>query len=640
MFYIIEYELLAFFALSIVAIKFFYARYFPSHQNRIFGYIILVTLLSLFLDLITAYTINVVFSIPFWINQVLNTLYYSVQTINPPLLLIYTLLLAGNLSFMQRKRIKLIFLPTFIVLFILLFINPLTGLYFYIDPIKGYTYGIWFYSLHFMALVYLLFTFMFALHYKKRLSSIQYQTITSFIFAVLITMIIQAYYPKLLITGVVLSFAVIVMYFTLQNPQQMKDVLTNTFNYNAMLEYLYELIKSKQKFHLIAININDLSRINRMFGLKNGNGILIEIANYLNKQSKDIWVFRMKGTRFVAIMNDDESYYKIKANLEYRLESPWNIKTNNIYVSTSLCCMFNFGDYVTSIDDVVNLIETSYIQSEINGVKKKTISSDKGLFEELGRMISVESALRDALNTGNGIELNFQPVYAVNKKHFTSAETLLRFTDPILGSVSPSEFVPIAEKNGLVQQLDLLVVEKVCQFIEKYNPKETLGLDYLGINLSAAEFMNRQMPEKLTEILNHYKIDPDFIFFEITETVATVSYEIVSSCMQEYQSRGFRFALDDFGTGFANLSQVVSLPFTMVKIDRDLLHGSKVVLEDLLRMFKRLGLITVVEGVETIEQSDLLKSMDVDYIQGFYYALPMNENDFIEYMTTMDTNKK
>lgn len=632
MFYIIEYELLAFIALLIVAMKYFYTRYFPSHQNRIFGYIILVTLISLFLDLITAYTINAVFSIPFWINQILNTLYYGIQTINPPLLLIYTLLLAGNLSFMQRKRIKLIFLPSFVVLFILFFINPLTGLYFYIDPIKGYSYGIWFYSLHFMALIYLSTTFMFAVHYKNRLSTVQYQTITSFIFAVLVTMIIQANYPELLITGVVLSFAVIVMYFTLQNPQQMKDVLTGAFNYNAMLEYLYELIKSRQKFHLIAININDLSRINRMFGLKNGNSVLIEIADYITNQSKDIWVFRMKGTRFVAIMNDDTSYYKLKANLEYRLESSWDIDSNDIYVSTSLCCMFNLHDYVTSIDDVVNLIETSYIQSEVNGIKKKMISSDNGLFDELGRMMAVESALRDALNTGIGIELNFQPVYSVNKKRFTSAETLLRLTDPLLGSISPAEFVPIAEKNGLVLQLDLLVVEKVCQFIEKYNPKETLGLDYLGINLSAAEFMNRQMPEKMTDILNRYQIDPEFIIFEITETVATVSYEIVSSCMQEYRARGFRFALDDFGTGFANLSQVVSLPFTMVKIDRGLLHGSKIVLEDLLRMFKRLGLITVIEGIETSEQSLLLQSMDVDYIQGFYYARPMGENEFTQAM--------
>ena len=102
--------------------------------------------------------------------------------------------------------------------------------------------------------------------------------------------------------------------------------------------------------------------------------------------------------------------------------------------------------------------------------------------------------------------------------------------------------------------------------------------------------------------------------------------------MNEYRARGFNFALDDFGTGYANLSQVVGLPFSMVKMDRELLYGSKIVLEDSLHMFKRLGLTTVIEGVETQEQSELLISMGVDYIQGFYYAYPMNERNFIEFI--------
>ena len=120
--------------------------------------------------------------------------------------------------------------------------------------------------------------------------------------------------------------------------------------------------------------------------------------------------------------------------------------------------------------------------------------------------------------------------------------------------------------------------------------------------------------------------------FEITETVATVSYDIVSACMQEYRSLGFRFALDDFGTGYANLSQVVSLPFSIVKIDRGLLYGSRIVLEDLLHMFKRLGLTNIIEGVETLEQSEFIKDMEIDYIQGYLYANPLNELSFIHFL--------
>lgn len=638
MLYVIEYELLALIALVIVALKFFYTKYFPSHQNQVFGLIILVTVITLFLDIITAYTISHVFDMPFWINQLLNTLYYGIQTFNPPLFLIYTLLLAGSIRIEDSSTVKLIFLPSAIILFLLFFINPLTGMFFYIDPINGYSYGVWFYCLHLIAFLYLAITFFVAVYNKNKLSTIQYRTITMFIITIILTIILQARFPQYLITGAILAIAVIIMYFTLQNPQEMKDVLTGCFNYNAMLDYLSEIIKSKQSFHLIAININDLSRINRMFGLKNGNKVLIEISKYLSSINDDTWIFRMKGTRFVAIMHSETSYHYFKSLIEKRIDSSWKIESTEIVVSMSVCSMFKLQDYVRSIDDVVNFIETSFVHSEVNGIKKKIISTDTGLFDELGRMIAVESALKNALETGNGLELNFQPIYSVKKKSYTSAETLLRFSDPYLGSISPAEFVPIAEKNGLVLQMDLLVVEKVCEFITKYNPKETLGLEYISVNLSAAEFMNTQMPERMTEILNRYSINPDFLVFEITETVATVSYDIVSSCMSEYRSKGFRFALDDFGTGYANLSQVVDLPFSMVKIDRSLLDGSITVLEDMLHMFRRLGLSTVVEGVETSTQSNLLESMEVDYIQGYYHAHPLNEVHFIEFINISNFN--
>jgi len=631
--YVIEYELVAFIALVIVSLKYFFSTYFPSTQNRIFGYILLATLLTLLFDIITAYTLSYVDSFPFWLNQLLNTLYFSFQTINPPIFLIYILSLLGYLSILKSKRILLIFIPAIINLLLLFIINPFTELFFFINSIDGYSYGPWFYLLHIVALIYLLISLIFSIRFRDKLSRVQFRTILGFVFSILITMYLQARFPRYLITGVILSFGSIIMYFTLQNPQHMKDVLTGCFNYNALLEYLSELIKSKQRFHLIAVNINDFSRINRIFGLKNGNQILINLCEYISNLEDDIWVFRMKGTRFVIITENDSSYTTLKTMLENRIDSSWDVGLNQIFVSISICSMFELNHYVKSIDDVVNFIETSFIQSEVNGIKKKIISSDEGLYNQIERMMAVESALRKALDTNLGFELNFQPIYSVKEGKFKSAETLLRLNDSILGSISPSEFVPIAEKNGLVLQMDLLVVEKVCQFIAHYNPKESLGLDYLSINLSAAEFMNRQMPKQMTELLNQYQIDPNFIVFEITETVATVSYDIVSACMQEYRTRGFRFALDDFGTGYANLSQVVSLPFSIVKIDRGLLFGSRIVLEDLLHMFKRLGLTNIIEGVETIEQSEFIKEMEVDYIQGYLYANPLNESSFVTFIT-------
>lgn len=631
MYYVIEYELVAFIALVFVSLKYFYSKYFPSQQNRIFGYLLLVTFLTLLFDLITAFTISFYKLIPGWLNQILNVLYFSFQTINPPIFLVYVLSLLGQLSLLKSYKIKLIFVPAFVNL-ILLFLNPISNHFFNIDTINGYTYGYLFYVLHIVAIIYLLIIFFYSIYGRKNLSKVQFYTIIGFLVSIFITMYLQSQFPRHLITGVILSFGSIIMYFSLQNPQHMKDVLTGCFNYNALLEYLKELIKSKQRFHLIAININEFSRINRIFGLKNGNQILINISKHISSLSDNIWVFRMKGTRFVIVTDNDSLYSFIKSNLENKIDTSWDTGSNQIFVSMSICFMFELNKFIKSIDDVVNYIEIAFMESEINGLRKNIISSDDGLYTKIERMMAVESALRTAITTHTGLELNFQPIFSVKDKQFKSAETLLRLNDPILGSISPAEFVPIAEKNGLVLQLDLLVVEKVCQFIAKYNPQETLGLDYLSINLSAAEFMNLNMPKRMTEILRQYKINPEFIVFEITETVATVSYIIVSSCMHEYRTLGFRFALDDFGTGYANLSQVVSLPFSIVKIDRELLFGSKIVLEDMLHMFKRLGLENIIEGVETTEQSEFIKEMEVDYIQGYLYSNPLNETAFIDFI--------
>ena len=631
MFYVIEYEVVAFIALAFVTLKYFYSKHFPSQQNKIFGYLIVFSVMTLFLDLVTAFTISYASVVPIWINQVLNTLYFCIQTLNPPLFFLYTLSLTGKFNLLNKK-LRRFFIPSIIAIVLLIIYNPISGVFFSFDSINGYTYGPWFFALHITALLYLILTFSYTILFKDKLTKVQYRTIIFFIIAIIITMILQIRFHRYLITGVILSFGAITMYFTLQNPQQLKDVLTGSFNYNAMLEYLSELLKSKQKFHLIAININDLARINRMFGLKNGNLVLNNVSSYITHLTKETWIFRMKGTRFVAIIHSDDAYYRFKSLIEKRIDSPWDIDSNSIFVSISVCSMFKLNNYVNTIDDVVNFIETSFIQTDSNGLKKRIISSDDGLYSELARMMSVESALRNALDSGIGLKLYFQPIYSIKNKQFTSAEVLLRLNDPVLGAISPAEFVPIAEKNGLVLQLDLLVVEKVCEFIVKYNPKVNFGFEYLSINLSAAEFMNTHMPTRMTELLHQFKIDPEFLIFEITETVATVSYEIVSSCMNEYRSFGFRFALDDFGTGYANLSQVVGLPFSIVKIDRELLSGSKIVLEDLLRMFKRLGLITIIEGIETLEQSDSIQAMNVDYIQGYYYATPLDEDSFIEFI--------
>jgi EAL domain-containing protein (putative c-di-GMP-specific phosphodiesterase class I)/GGDEF domain-containing protein len=630
--YIIEYEICGILCIIIIMVNYFRVRHFDSVTNRLFGLMIGTATVVLILDIITAVTIDFVAVIPHWINYNLNTAFYSIQTCLPVIMLLYTMSLAGKLMKCRRMHLLLMFLPALTMIVILLAVNPFTGVFFYIDPTAGYVHGEYFTALHITCGFYMALIMAFINVFRKDMKKVQYLTILCYLIITVAAMVIQYYFPKLLITGPAIALAVTTMYFTLQNPQDMQDVMTKVFNYKAMIQFLKELMDGNRFFHMISVDVNGLKYINRIFGLSYGNQVLIDVGRFLSSVSDEIWVFRMKDTRFVAITCDKKAYEELRGDIISKFDSPWDIQDTKIVLSSVICCMpdLDYGKY--TVDQIVNLMEIAISNAEPNGKKGKIFSLDDVLLNELDRTIQIECALNDAIKNGGYFEMYYQPVYSTVRECFVGAEALLRFNHPKLGMLLPAEFIPIAEKNGLALQMDEAVVTMVCDFIKKYDPRNTLKMRYIGINLSAAEFINRQMPEKLTSILDNSKVDPDSILFEITETVANTSNDNVSSCIRQYRDKGYQFALDDFGTGYANLSQVVGLPFLIVKIDHSLAMGQHIVLENLMKMFAQLDLVTVVEGIETKEHLEMLEGTGYDCIQGFYYALPMPADEFVEFI--------
>jgi EAL domain-containing protein (putative c-di-GMP-specific phosphodiesterase class I) len=227
----------------------------------------------------------------------------------------------------------------------------------------------------------------------------------------------------------------------------------------------------------------------------------------------------------------------------------------------------------------------------------------------------------------------FQPIYSLKEKKFIGLEALVRFNHPKFGLLLPSEFLHIAEKNGHMQKLDQIVVKKVCDFINEYEPYEKLKMQFICINLSAAEFASNVMPKKLTEYIKNNIAQPERIFFEITETIAASSKENLLECMNQYISMGFKFALDDFGTGYANIAQAIELPFALIKIDQSLLTASPSVLNDILHMMETLDKMTLIEGVETKEQLDIISNLNSGFVQGFYFARPMSIPALISFLS-------
>lgn len=627
--YKIEYELSALVFLVIIMLRYFGARRFPNQKNHIFSLVLWITALDIALDIVSSFLIDNALTVPHAITYIVNTTFYCLQILLPILMAMYSIVISRFVDRAEMIKFTPLFAPGALMMLALI-LNPLTKWFFYIDSEAGYIHNKMFISLYVMLAFYAALTYAITIINRKRIKPVEFRTICKYLIIVIISVAVQYIYPKVLLSGVAIAIAVTLMYFTIQNPESMVDAATGAFTYEAMQAFLTDRANERDRFQLIAIRITNIQRINELLGIERGTLLLKGLCDLLRETAGCSWIFRMRGGCFAAITRSSEDYSKLRESLENRIKEPWEIGGTDVLMQAIICCaaISELLDESPAPEQTLNYLETILMQNDKAGSRITTVTIGKELLSTIQRRNAVETALRAAIETGEGLELHFQPIWSVKKKRFESAEALLRFNHPALGRISPAEFVPIAESSGFVTAMDEFVIRKACEFISGCGGLSSLGLKALEINISALEFMQRRLPMMIKEIITQYKVDPKSLCFEITETAATESYELLRGCMQEIRGMGCRFALDDFGTGYANISQVIQLPFSMVKLDRSLLGGPDIVVEDLAHMFRKMDCVTVIEGVETKEQVELCEKIDIEYIQGFYYARPMNGESF------------
>ena len=632
--YYYGYAICALVFLIIIMVSFFSARRFPNTQNRVFAVILWLAAADLTLDIISALTIEYAAYTPAWISYIITTLFYSLQAAFPTVMVLYLFVIRDG-SLKKKKSLRLLMIPAAALVLIVL-TSYFTHWIFYItveDGVIAYVQGPLFNMLYVSSAFYVAVTLFLTLRYRHILKKKQFVSIVAFVTVVIAAAIIQFLYPKYLLTGMAITSAMMMTSFTLQNPEDMLDLISGVFNYSAMMEFLDIQISEGRQLWLISADIGGLRRVNSAFGVTAGNTVFTEIGKFFNSLEGGVWTFRMVGTRFLLLASTAENFRLTIDAIEERFKESWHVQDKSVSLSVTIR-YFSEWNFFQSPEDVINLIDIAYseIGAEAWGMKKR-ISTD--LMLQVKRRLLVENAIRESLKSGSGFSLNFQPIYNPAGKCFSCVEALLRLDNPTLGSIPPSEFIPVAEKTGMILQIDELVINKVCEFYIR-NEKDLRGVvTRLNINFSAAEFF-KNPSIRIHWLIHDHHIPPDLICFEVTETAATSHPGSLASFMNEMIALGYHFALDDFGTGYANTSRMVHLPFETVKLDKSLLvledEKSRILFSYMLSMFSRIGTTTIVEGVETREQAELACSQGADMIQGFYYARPMPEQDLIAFL--------
>lgn len=629
--YIIHYDVASIFIEAVIVFLFYMRRNYPTAANRVYIRMVCMATLSSAFDIISCYTIENFDDVPLWLNYFVNTCYLATYNLTAVIYLYYMYVVVGHGNVQKSRKALCVGLGAFELF--LLIPTAFTKAVIYFDEEGNYCHGVGFYLLYVIAVFILVAVLVLFCTYRSRLSKQQGYSITFFNIATLASVIVQFFFPYLLISNFIIAIFLILVYLSLQNPDDYINKHSGCYNSDAFSKTIESLISTNQKFAVVSFMSEDFAYINQVLGVKTGDVIIDRIAYNLTKKYGFKSVYHLSGCRFV-IMADPNHYDEVVKDIHNLFSLPFRVGRIEVNLP-SLICVVKYPDFIESVDDVFDAITYSFKELSEKGDKSIIFASAQSLkaSRREGELIHLlKSAIRE-----EGFDVYYQPIYSVKHKAFTTAEALISLKSDKLGYVSPEEFIPLAERNGLIIEIGEIVLRKVCEYIKSGVP-EKLGIKYFEVNLSTLQCVQDNLAEKLLSIMWEYKVSPTMFNFEITETSGSANDDALRKNMKKLIDCGSSFSMDDYGTGFSTATYLISLPLRIIKIDKSILWSAMekeeafIILRNTVQMLKQLNKKIVVEGVENEKMRDTLIEMGCDFLQGYFYSKPVTESEFTKYM--------
>lgn len=633
MVYNINYNISALIIIVLIIYMYFSKKNVPLFQNRFFIAFLIIAMFSTISDTLHVVAMDNKQNLSFFTLELAGFLYFLFHNSVTFIFALYAVSLTG-------KRIKnysigeyiFVFVPFLIALFVVI-TTPFTDAAFYYDSFKNYFRGEYQSVLYAVSIYYILFGVSYCTIFRKLTSRAVRASLYSFPLISLVVIVLQIFNPELLVENFGVSIVVVLIYITIQKPEELLDATTEVFNRISFLKVVNLYLMNKEKFKVITVFIDDAMLLNRAFGVENMNDMLKKVAMFLEKNHNRN-VYYLNSCRFAIILRNkkDSEIFELIKTIEKRFNEKWAYADIEIRLSSHMC-LIRCPEDAENIDTVLEYAEYAYrIEDSDNWMLK---AEDICLTDKT-RYMKVESIVKQAIEN-KSFDVFYQPIYSTKEKRVVSAEALARLYDDELGFIPPDEFIPMAEKNGSIIKIGSIIFEKVCRFI-KESDLNNKGIEYVEINLSVVQCVQENLAGNLLQIMKEFGIDNSRINLEITETATINSPQMLVRNMKNLYENGVHFSLDDFGTGYSNMNSLVDLPFDMIKIDKGIIKASsendkaKVVLWSSIAMIKKMDMEIVAEGIETREQALELMNMGCDYLQGYYISVPLSEEKFIRFI--------
>ncbi len=406
-----------------------------------------------------------------------------------------------------------------------------------------------------------------------------------------------------------------------------QDGLTKLANRRSFANYLNQKLSDNAHDHSFIVGLVDLDGfkpVNDIHGHAAGDRVLMEVSERLaTVLNGDSMLARIGGDEFALVIDHSASHDEINAlgkNITEALQIPFTMRTGLVQISGS-CGFAIYPETGNTVDELMDRADFALYQAKAEARGSSIIFS-----KEHRRLIRQKSQIELALNQSvknNELSLHYQPIVNGKTGKINGLEALARWYNPELGHVSPTDFIAVAEKTGIVTDITLHLFEKaICDL------KVWPSYLYLSFNLSVHDVMSSNTLQELMRIIDNHGVSSSRVQFEITETTMMSDLDHCSKTTKTLQEHGFMIALDDFGSGYSSLSYIHKLAFDNLKIDRSFVdhllqdQRSQGVVKTILELCSSFEVSCTVEGVETVEQKDLLLALGCTQMQGYYFYRP------------------
>ncbi len=421
------------------------------------------------------------------------------------------------------------------------------------------------------------------------------------------------------------------------------DDLTGLFNQSKLEKVIAGFISEQRTGVLIYLNINDFKLINEIYGETLGDRVLIRVAEILKNHRKSIVsFFRLHGDEFVILIDKDMSIDEIymfinglKADIQKRFFI--RRKLVSVKVSFGVC---RLPMYLDTPFELVQRAKWTMNYAK-NHLHNMIAIFDDEIEKSILKKMHIQSEIKSALKNRE-FYLKFHPIVDTKTWKLKSFETLVRWKSSDWGEIAPDEFIYVAEDNGDILELGQFVLESACEFVKKV--KDTYKKNIVvSVNVSVIQLMERQYVSKVMKTLQNKNVDPGSIIIEVTESHMLENSPTMIKKLRLLNKMGIKIALDDFGTGYSSLNSILVLPLSVVKIDRMVMDRvmDRKEIENFIRsvivLCSQMDLSVVCEGIENSSMITAADELGADFLQGYVFSEPLNENDAIEWFLNSPT---